>query len=121
MRLHSYLCENLFQRTENEPTLYIKKKENDILINCIYVDDIIYMVSSQYHIDEFKLSMMSKFDNTNLSLLHYFLGLDVYQGDHGIFSSQNTMDMLKKFNMLNCKPISTPINTSEKLCVNDGT
>ena len=31
-RIHSYLSENQFQRSENEPTLYIKKKEDDILI-----------------------------------------------------------------------------------------
>ena len=52
-RLYSYFCENMFQRSENEPTLYIKKKKNANLIICIYVDDIIYMGSSQYHIDEF--------------------------------------------------------------------
>ena len=61
-RLHSYHCENQFQRSENGPTLYIKKKENNILIICIYIDDIIYIGLSQYLIDEFKLSMMSKFD-----------------------------------------------------------
>ena len=31
------------------------------------------------------------------------------------------LDMLKKFNILNCKTISTPINISEKLCNNDKT
>ena len=70
----------------------------------IYVDDIIYMGSSQYLIYEFKLSMMSKFDMTDLGILHYFLGIKVYQGNHGIFISQKKcrLDMLKKFNMLNC-------------------
>ena len=93
----------MFQRSENDPTLYFKKKENDILIICIYVDDIIYMGSSQYLIDGFKLSMISKFDMIDLGVLHYFLGLEVYQGDHDIFISQKkyTLDMLKKFNMLN--------------------
>ena len=52
------------------------------------MDDIIYTGSSQYLIDEFKLSMMSKFDMTNLGLLHYLLGLEVNQGDHYIFISQ---------------------------------
>ena len=65
--------------------------------------------------------MMSKIDMTNLSVLYYFLGLEFYRGDHGIFIYQHMMDMLKKFNMLNCKTISTPINTSEKLCINYGT
>ena len=30
-------------------------------------------------------------------------------------------DMIKKFNMLNCKTVSTPINIDEKLCLTDGT
>ena len=77
-KLHSYIFENMFQRSENEPTLYIKKKENDIFIICIYVDDIIYMGSTQYLINEFKLSIMLEFDMTDLDLLHYFLGLEVY-------------------------------------------
>ena len=99
-RLHSYLCENQFQRSENEPNIYIKKKESDILNICIYGDDIMDMGSSQYLIDEFKLSMMLEFDMTDLGILHDFLGLEVYQGDHGIFISQkkHLLDMLKKFN-----------------------
>ena len=100
-----------------------QRSENDILIICIYADDIIYMGSSQYLIDEFKLSMMSKFDMTNLGILYYFMGLYVYQGDHDIFISQKKyiMDMLKKFNMLKCKIVSTPIILSKKMCINDGT
>ena len=43
-RLHLYLSENMFQRSENEPTLYNKKKENNILIIYIYVNDIITSV-----------------------------------------------------------------------------
>ena len=58
----------MFQRSENEPTLYIKKKENDLLIICIYVYGIIYMGSSQYLINEFKLSTMSEFDMTDLGI-----------------------------------------------------
>ena len=42
--LHIYLYENMFQRSENEPTLYIKKKENNILSIYIYVNDIITLV-----------------------------------------------------------------------------
>ena len=62
--------------------------------------------------------MMLEFDITDLGILHDLLGLEVYQGDHGIFISQKKylLDMLKKFNMLNCKTISTPI-TQVKNCV----
>ena len=75
----------MFQRIENVPTLYIKKNENDSLFIFIYVDDIIFVGLSQYRIDVFKLSMMSEFDITYLGILHFFLRLEVYQGDHDIF------------------------------------
>ena len=65
----------MFQRSENEPTLYIKKKENDSLIFGIYVDDIIYMGSSQFVIDEFKLSIILEFDVRYWGMLHYFVVL----------------------------------------------
>ena len=39
------------------------------------------MGSSQYLIDEFKLSMMSEFAMIDLGVPHYFLGLEVYQDD----------------------------------------
>ena len=67
--------------------------------------------------------MMSEFDMTDFSVLHYFLGLEVFQDDDNIFIVQNKyiLDMLKKLNMLNINKISTPINISEKSCIIDGT
>ncbi|KAK2981110.1 hypothetical protein RJ640_021164 [Escallonia rubra] len=53
----------------------------------------------------------------------YFLGLEVKQGKDGIFISQKkyATDLLKKFNMLNCKVAATPMNVNEKLKIEDGT
>lgn len=94
-----------------------------MLIVCIYVDDIVYTGSSDFLINEFKNSMMSEFDMSDLGLLHFFLGLHVVQTDDGIFVSQEkyAMDLLKKYNMQNCKAFSTPMNASEKLSLIDGT
>ena len=60
----------------------------------IHVDDIIYIASSQYLIDELKVLMMSQFDMIDLCIIK------VYQGDHGIFISENQymLDMFKNFN-----------------------
>lgn len=47
-RIDSYFLSNGFVRSENEPTLYVKKYENGgFLVVCIYVDDMIYMGSSE--------------------------------------------------------------------------
>jgi len=46
----------------------------------------------------------------------------VKQGVDGIFISQRkyAMDILKKFNMGNCKVPAMPMNVNEKLCRDDG-
>lgn len=70
----------------------------------------IYMGSCESIIEEFKSCMMEKFEMSNLGLLHYFLGLEVNQSEDGIFISQKkyAVDLLRKFNMLHCKPMPTP-------------
>lgn len=71
----------------NELNLYVKRRGNEVLIICLYVDDIIYKGSSSTLINEFRDSMMSKFEMTDLGLLHYFLGSEVKQAKDGIFVS----------------------------------
>lgn len=80
---------NGFERSKNEPTLYIKRQgENDLLIVRLYVDDMIYVGSSSSLINEFKVYMKKKFEMSDLGMLHYFLGLEVKQVEDGIFVSQ---------------------------------
>jgi len=57
-----------------------------------------------------------------LGLLLYFLGLEVHQSEDGIFISQKkyVVNLVKNVNMLNCKPMPTPMNVNEKLMVDDG-
>ncbi|XP_057785127.1 uncharacterized mitochondrial protein AtMg00810-like [Salvia miltiorrhiza] len=99
-----------------------KGGNNGLLLVCVYVDDIIYMGSSHSLITEFKESMMNMFEMTDLGLLHYFLGLEIKQGEDGVFVSQRKYveDLLKRFNMANCKATATPMNVSEKLQLEDG-
>ena len=99
-----------------------KKGDVDFLVVCLYVDDMIYMGSSELIIAEFKFNMMRKFEMSDLGLLHYFLGLELNQNSDDIFISQRkyAIDLLNQFNMLNCKPTPTPMNANEKLVVDDG-
>ena len=47
-----------------------------------------------------------------------FLSLEVDRTKEGIFVRQQkyAKDLLKKFQMLECKPISTPMEVNAKLC-----
>lgn len=122
-KIDSYFLENNFERSGNEPTLYLKRQGTDFLVVCLYVDDMIYMGSCEAIVAEFKSSMMKQFEMSDLGLLHYFLGLEVKQGIDGIFISQQKFaeDLLKKFHVTGSTAASTPMNINEKLSSNDGT
>jgi hypothetical protein len=50
----------------------------------------------------------------DLGLMHYFLGLEVWQRHGEIFLAQGkyTMDVLKRFGMMDFKSMSTPMVTN---------
>lgn len=54
--------------------------------------------------------------------LHYFLGLEVTQRSDGMFISQHkyAQNLLLKFGMNTCKWVTTPMNQSERLMLEDG-
>ncbi|WJZ84189.1 hypothetical protein VitviT2T_003804 [Vitis vinifera] len=72
-------------------------------------------------IQSFKDEMNKVFEMTDLGVMKYFLGMEVMQSCLGIFICQQkyAMDMLKKFKMQDCKPVSTPMTTNEKLSKDD--
>ncbi|KAL4362450.1 hypothetical protein GQ457_04G012430 [Hibiscus cannabinus] len=122
-KIDSYLIEKGFERSKNEHTLYVKNQgKNDFLIVSLYVDDLLVTGNSSNMVLSFKEEMKKKFEMTDLGLMNYFLGMEVHQGEDGIFISQRKYanDVLKKFKMQNCKPVSTPLVVNEKLSKVDG-
>ena len=57
----------------------------------------------------------------DLGLMHYFLGLEVCQNPEGMFTNQRkyAMEILKIFDMLECKSMATPMDTNLKLLSNE--
>ena len=57
-----------------------------------------------------------------LGQLKHFLGFNIYWTQEGTFLHQEkySKDLMKKFRMLNCKPISTPMEVYTKLCAHEG-
>lgn len=111
------LLSQVFVRSSNKHTLYRKTScEGDILLVCIYVDDMIYFGSSQLLINTFRTNMKEAFEMSDLCSLHYFFGLELFQGSDGIFISQMkyTTYLLKQLNMQNRKTLSTPVNANGK-------
>ncbi|KAK6145332.1 hypothetical protein DH2020_022152 [Rehmannia glutinosa] len=57
-----------------------------------------------------------------LGQLKHFLGLEIDRTQDGIFLCQQkcSRDLLKKFGMIECKPISTPMEPNSKMCAHEG-
>ncbi|KAK2966616.1 hypothetical protein RJ640_025301 [Escallonia rubra] len=94
-------------------------EKSDILIVCLYVDDLIFTGNCVKMFDDFKKEMAKEFEMTDIGLMSYYLGIEVKQRDDEIFISQETYakDVLKRFNMENYNPImiSIPIEVEKKL------
>jgi hypothetical protein len=56
----------------------------------------------------------------DLVLMHYFLGLEVWKSPERIFLNQGKymVEILKRFDMLEYKPMNTPMEAKLKLLVN---
>ncbi|KAG2404035.1 Retrovirus-related Pol polyprotein from transposon TNT 1-94 Protease [Vigna angularis] len=117
-RIDSYFLQHGFQRCPFEHTLYIKVVDpDDIIIVCLYVDDLIFTGNNPKMIAEFREAMVQCFEMTDLGLMSYFLGIEVVQQNDGILISQKkyATDTLKKFKMEYSKPISIPVEEKLKL------
>lgn len=85
------------------------------------MDDLIITGNNPDMIANFKQDMMNQFETTDLGVMNYFLGIEVDQRKEVIFICQKKYanNVLKKFNMEHCKPVSTPLAQSKKLSKND--
>ena len=62
-----------------------------------------------------------EFEIKYLGLMHYFLGLEVWQSSKEIFLNQGkyVVEILKIFDMLECKAMPTPMDTNLKLLADE--
>ena len=97
--------------------MYVKRVGNNIIILVIYVDDIIITSSEASTITQIKSNMSKAFDMIDLGLLHYCLGVEIWQTGRNIFVSQTkyARSLLDKFRMIDCKILSTPMEKGLKL------
>ena len=71
-----------------DTTLFIKTKENDMLLVQIYVDDIIFGATNVSLYEEFSKCMHSEFEMSMMGELNFFLRLQIKQLKEGTFINQ---------------------------------
>ncbi|GJT26983.1 putative ribonuclease H-like domain-containing protein [Tanacetum coccineum] len=111
--LSNFLVSEGFSKGSIDPTMFITKHGEDILLVQIYVDDIIFGSTNPKLSKRFGKLMHSKFDMSMMGELKFFLGIQIHQSPRGIFINQAkyAQEILKKHGMTSCDSIGTPMAT----------
>jgi hypothetical protein len=97
-RIDSFLTSLGFTKSKADSNLYFKIMDNEPV----------------------NRDLPQEFEMKDLGLMHYFLGLEVWQSLERIFLNQGkyTIKILKRFDMLECKSMNTPMEAKLNMLVN---
>ena len=115
-RIDSFLMSLGFTKSIADPNLYFKVEDGKHAIFLLYVDDL-FLIGEEELIIDSKRKLTVEFEMNDLGTTHYFLGLKVWQKLGEIILSQGkyVVDILKRFRMMDCKSMSTPMMINMKL------
>ncbi|GJT11402.1 zinc finger, CCHC-type containing protein [Tanacetum coccineum] len=92
------------------------------VVICLYVDDMLIFGTNQVQVDLTKEFLLSRFSMKDIGEADVILGIRIKHKSNRILISQSYYvdKVLKKFNYSDCTPVSTPMDTCEKLMPNRG-
>eukprot|EP00253_Pinus_taeda_P022347 PITA_22347 len=106
----------------DDATLFVKKVDKTVVYLVVYVDDLLMTGNNESYIASIKKELKKGFEMTDLGYVHYYLGIEVIQHPKSIFLSQKKYigDLLNKFGMTECNPLTTPMEQNLKLTSIEG-
>jgi hypothetical protein len=106
-----------FTPSKGDTSLFFLCNKDVTKFILVYVGDIIVASSSQTATMALHMNLEKTFMLKDLGNLHFFLVIEVSKINEGILLSQRkyAMDLVKRAGMDSCKPVCTPISTTEKL------
>ena len=120
-RIDSFFGKLGLHRSHVDSNLYTLLEGALIVVIIIYVDDLIITGSHTSRIRSVMADLSREFEMTDLGLLHYFLGFEVWQTPQGIFLSQHKycLEILRRFGMVSSRSVSSPMDPNSKLSISD--
>jgi hypothetical protein len=111
------LLEHGYVMRSVDKTIFTLKYDTAFLLIQIYMDDIIFGVSSHTLVSRFQKMINNQFQMSMMGELTFFLVIQVKQIKEGIFIHQAkyTKDLMKKFIMAELKSVSTLMSTAAAL------
>ena len=103
-------------------SLFVLCRRDCLIYFQVYVDDLIITGSDETIVDQIIRQLDSTFSTKDLGRLSFFCGVEVLPTCTGVVLSQQkyVVDLLSKHNMLDSKPVSTPLVVGTSLTAHDG-
>nr|GEX46897.1 zinc finger, CCHC-type [Tanacetum cinerariifolium] len=122
-KFNEVVLSNGYLLNQADKCVYSKFDESSKgVIICLYVDDMLIFGTDQVQVDLTKKFLSIKFSMKDMGEVDVIFGIRIKHESNGIAISQSHYieKVLKKFNYYDCTPVSTPMDTSEKLMPNNG-
>jgi hypothetical protein len=121
-RLSDKLQKLSFMASKGDTSLFFLNNKDVTIFVLVYVYDIIMASSSSSAMIALLRNLEKDFALKDLGDLHYFLVIEVTKINNGILLSQHkyAIKLPKRAGMLSCKPVNTPLSTTEKLTAHEG-
>ncbi|CAL9000527.1 unnamed protein product [Prunus brigantina] len=121
-RLSAFLLAQGFVHSHSDASLFIHRSSSCTVYVLVYVDDIIVTGFETQSVHRFLDQLCSTFDSRRMGELNFFLGMEITRFPDHLFISQTryAVDLLKRFNMTDCKPCPTPLPSDTRLSCMDG-
>ncbi|MCO5560056.1 hypothetical protein L7F22_013662 [Adiantum nelumboides] len=121
--LHQMDVKNVFLHGDLQEEVYMERPPGfQDIGHPDYIYDLIIGDDALEDVEHVKALLHKQFDMKDLGELRYILGIEMIRNGSGIWLSQKKygLDMLMKYDMADCKPISTPLDQNLKLRIEEG-
>ena len=117
--LRQILLKHKFNPTTADPCVYTRGRDKDLIILMVYVDDIMILASSLVIGNKLIDDLEHDFKLKRIPTVNKYVGFEIERDrkTHQIYLRQHlyTTDTLKRFGMIDSKPVGTPMEVNAKL------
>lgn len=115
--IHKKLLQMFFIQRPTDPRLYYFVKDGHFIILCVVVYDIALASNSKEMIRIFKENLSATFDVNFYGELKSFIRWTITRSPSALFINQTSYceRLLSRFNMENCNPVHTQLQTNVDL------
>uniref|UniRef100_A0A3Q7FM93 Reverse transcriptase Ty1/copia-type domain-containing protein n=1 Tax=Solanum lycopersicum TaxID=4081 RepID=A0A3Q7FM93_SOLLC len=107
----------LSDQSAHDYSLFTLKKEKDIVIILVYVDDLLITGNNTQLIAEVKVCLYKQFKLKDLGELKFFLGIEVLRSFGGVIFNQRKyiLELIAEAGLTGAKPAVTPMESNLRL------